>query len=131
MNDLDDWLKLAPQPGPLEPGRKWHVFLSYRSLERKWVLSLYDTLTQLGYSVFMDQFVLNSGAALARSLEANLEASQSGVLIWSPRSEDSDWCRREYESFPTLQTERGFRFVIARLSGVILPLFARNAICSF
>jgi len=128
MNDLDDWLKLAPQPAPLEPGRKWHVFLSYRSSERAWVLSLYDILTQLGYSVFMDQFVLNSGAALARSLGENLEASQAGVLIWSTRSEDSDWCKREYDSFLTLQTERGFRFVIARLPGVILPLFVRNNI---
>src|SRR3954454_1197012 len=61
MTAIDDWLKLAPKPAPLEPGGKWHVFLSYRSSERAWVLSLYDILTQLGYSVFMDQFVLNSG----------------------------------------------------------------------
>ena len=40
MNDLADWLELAPQPAPLETGRKWHVFLSYRSSERAWVLSL-------------------------------------------------------------------------------------------
>ena len=66
--------------------------------------------------------------ALARSLEENLEASKAGVLIWSTRSEDSDWCKREYDSFLTLQTERGFRFVIARLTGVKLTLFARNAI---
>lgn len=128
MVDLDEWLKLAPQPAPLEPGRKWHVFLSYRSSERTWVLSLYDVLTQLGYSVFMDQFVLHSGAALARSLEENLEASQVGVLVWSTRSNDSDWCKREYDSFVTLQSERDFRFVIVRLQGATLPLFARNAI---
>ena len=128
MGDLDEWLSLAPKPAPLEPHKKWHVFLSYRSSERRWVLSLYDILTQLGYSVFMDQFVLHSGAPLARSLEENLEASQSGVLVWSPRNEDSDWCKREYDSFVTLQTEHGFRFVIARLAGATLPLFARNAI---
>jgi hypothetical protein len=128
MNDLDDWLKLAPEPAPLLVGMRWHVFLSYRSSERPWVLSLYDILTQLGYSVFMDQFVLNSGALLARSLEENLEASQTGVLIWSPRNEESDWCKREYDSFLTLQTERGFRFVIARLPGARLPGFARAAI---
>ena len=128
MDDLDQWRKLAPQPAPLEPGMKWHVFLSYRSSERAWVLSLYDMLAQLGYSVFLDQFVLHSGAALARSLEENLLASQAGVLIWSTRSDDSDWCRREYDSFITLQTERRFQFVIARLTGATLPLFARNAI---
>jgi tetratricopeptide (TPR) repeat protein len=128
MGDLNEWLKLAPQPSLLEPGREWHVFLSYRSSDRAWVLSLYDILTQLNYSVFMDQFVLNSGGPLTRSLEENLEASQAGVLIWSTRSNDSDWCRREYESFVTLQTERNFRFVIAQLQSGKLPLFARNAI---
>lgn len=128
MSDLEEWLELAPQPAPLESGKKWHVFLSYRSFERAWVLSLYDTLTQLGYSVFMDQFVLHSGATLARSLEENLEASQAGVLVWSTRSDDSDWCQREYNSFVTLQTERNFQFVIARLAGATLPLFARHAI---
>ena len=33
MNDLDDWLKLAPQP-LFGSGMKWHVFLSYRSSEQ-------------------------------------------------------------------------------------------------
>src|SRR3954462_11277363 len=108
MTAIEDWLKLAPQPAPLEPGRKWHVFLSYRSSERAWVLSLYDVLRQLGYSVFMDQFVLNSGAPLARSLGENLDASQAGVLVWSPRSENSAWCQDEYDSFVTLRSERGF-----------------------
>src|SRR5262249_2225476 len=106
MDDINDWLKLAPQPAPLEPGRKWHVFLSYRSSERAWVLSLYDILRQLDYSVFMDQFVLPSGAPLARSLGKNLEASQAGILIWSPRSEESQWCQDEYDSFVTLRNER-------------------------
>ena len=54
------------------------MFLSYRSSERAWVLSLYDVLRQLGYSVFMDQFVLNSGAALARSLEERPGGQPSG-----------------------------------------------------
>src|SRR5215469_8814575 len=128
MDDKSEWLELAPQPTPLEAGKKWHVFLSYRSLERAWVLSLYDVLRQLGYSVFMDQFVLHSGAALARSLEENLEASRAGVLVWSPRNEDSEWCKREYDSYLTLKDEGRFRFVIARLRGAQLPLFARNAI---
>lgn len=128
MVDIDEWIELAPKPAPLQPGMQWHVFLSYRSTERAWVLSLYDILTQLGYSVFMDQFVLRSGGNLARSLEENLEASQTGILVWSIRSDDSDWCKREYDSFLTLQTERNFRFVIARLTSAALPLFARNAI---
>src|SRR5262245_28137418 len=45
----DKWLDLAPRPGPLPAGKQWHVFLSYRSVNRPWVLALYDVLNVLGY----------------------------------------------------------------------------------
>ena len=50
------------------------------------MLSLYDTLTQLGYETFLDQFVLDTASRLARALEDNLNRSQVGILIWSPRA---------------------------------------------
>ena len=61
---LKDWLALAPGPAPRRPGMEWDVFLSYRSTNRQWVLQLYDILTPLGYSVFMDQYVLKAGQPL-------------------------------------------------------------------
>lgn len=121
MEQLDEWLALAPAPRPLEPGRKWHVFLSYRSTERHWVLALYDILTQLKYQVFMDQFVLVAGEGLASSIGSNLAASQSGVLVWSTRNEDSPWCQKEYNSFEALQAHRGFSFVSVLLQPAQLP----------
>ena len=93
MSDLEEWLKLAPPPAERPSDKRWNVFLSYRSVDRRWVLSLYDTLAQLGYAVFLDQFVLDTSSRLTRSLEENLEGSQTGVLIWSPRNEDSEWCK--------------------------------------
>ena len=52
----DRWLDLAPKPGPLPAGKQWHVFLSYRSVNRPWVLALYDILNVLGYKIFLDQY---------------------------------------------------------------------------
>ena len=49
---LQEWLALAPPPGQLGQDQRWHVFISYRSVNRYWVLELYDVLHQLGYSVF-------------------------------------------------------------------------------
>ena len=63
-----EWLKLAPPPGPLPEGKKWHVFLSYRSVHRPWVLQLYDVLKDLGYEVFLDQYVLSAADRLVRTL---------------------------------------------------------------
>jgi len=97
-------------------------------VERNWVLSLYDILTQLGYSVFMDQFVLVAGESLTSSLEDNLRASQAGILVWSARSEDSEWCKKEYRAFQTLHDKGSFRFVISRLQAADLPLFAQDSL---
>lgn len=105
------------------------MFLSYRSVNRAWVLQLYDVLRGLGYEVFMDQYVLPAGVSLVGALETHLEASAAGVLVWSTDAADSDWCREEYESFHTLTHENpDFHYVVAKLDAVKLPLFARKSI---
>ena len=58
----ENWLDLAPEPPPLAPGKAWHVFISYRSVNRPWVLALYDVLNGLGYKTFLDQYVLTAAA---------------------------------------------------------------------
>lgn len=125
MATLDQWLSFAPPARALQPGQSWNVFISYRSVERPWVIALYDILVQLGYKVFVDQFVLVAGCALAGSLQKNLAASQAGILVWSPASEDSQWCQSEFDAMIALEQQGGFRFCIARLGEAELPLFAR------
>lgn len=123
MSTVDQWLEIAPKPLARAAGKQWDVFLSYRSVSRRWVLSLYDILRQLGYQVFLDQFVLDPSQRLVRALEQNLQKSQSGVLLWSSRSEDSDWCQKEYEAFEQLEVAGGFKYVVARLDSAPLPTF--------
>src|SRR5208337_25537 len=117
---------LAPR-GPIRAGDdKWDVFLSYRSVNRPWVLRLYDQLRYLDYEVFMDQFVLTTSGGLNVQLEQNLERSATAVLIWSARSEESKWCADEYEALRTLEKNKpGFRYVVLRVEETDLPLFAQ------
>jgi TIR domain len=121
----EPWLTLAPQPKPLARGQRWHVFLSYRSVDRAWVLQLYDTLRQLGYEVFLDQYVLSAAAPLALTLGEALDVSASAIMIWSSKYEDSQWCKTELN---TLQAKElvggGFRYVIAKVDTEPLPGFA-------
>jgi hypothetical protein len=110
------WTDLAPAPPPLPDGKTWHVFISYRSLSRPWVLALYDILNGLDYSVFLDQYVLTAAAPLALSLGEALDRSASAVLVWSSRFEDSTWCKQEYGKLETMQNAgAGFRYVIAKV----------------
>jgi hypothetical protein len=112
----DRWLDLAPKPGPLPAGKQWHVFLSYRSVNRPWVLALYDVLNVLGYKVFVDQYVLTAAAPLAMALGEALDASAGAVMIWSGNYEDSEWCKQESSKLETMQNQKkGFRYVIARI----------------
>ncbi len=129
MSVAADWLRLAPKPRPLTGDDKWNVFLSYRSVNRIWVLNLYDVLHQQGFNVFLDQVVLQGGAELIRTLEDGLSRSQAGILVWSSASADSDWVRREYETMEDQSTEKpGFCFVPVRLDASLLPVFARRRV---
>ena len=94
-SSLDKWLELAPAPWPLEGEQKWHVFLSYRSVHRPWLLQLYDILKHLKYEVFLDQYVLNTAAPLALSLGEGLDGSAAAIMVWSSDYKDSEWCRKE------------------------------------
>src|SRR6266536_4929186 len=122
-----EWLKYAPKPDPLEEGKIWNVFLSYRSVNRGWVLNLYDVLTELGFKVFLDQYVLKPGDSLAKTLEDGLENSEAGILIWSSAAKDSEWVRNEYDVMISKATnDKKFRFVPIRIERATLPSFANT-----
>lgn len=125
---LKEWSKLAPAPGPLPGGQEWTVFLSYRSVNRPWVINLYDVLRGHGHTVFLDQVVLGAGDQLTRTLEDGLGKSAAGVLVWSSATADSEWVRREYEVMERQATKRGFHFVPLRLDDAELPLFAESRV---
>lgn len=129
MPPADQWLRLAPQPRPLGPGEKFHVFLSYRSVNRMWVINLYDVLHQQGFEVFLDQVVLAGGAELLRVLEDGLEQSQAGILVWSSSARESDWVRGEYHTLERqARSRKDFCFVPIRLDSAKLPAFAEGRV---
>ena len=123
----ENWTDLAPHPDPVQPGKKWHVFVSYRSTNRPWVLALYDILKGLGYKVFLDQYVLTAAAPLALSLGEALDASESAMLVWSGGYQNSEWCMQEFATLETKQNKKdGFRYVIALIDDSEITGLAQN-----
>ncbi|HEY0428036.1 MAG TPA: TIR domain-containing protein [Pyrinomonadaceae bacterium] len=126
---LDKWKSFAPPPRKVVSPDKWNVFLSYRSINRTWVLNLYDVLRQHDYQVFLDQCVLKPGDELILELQDALKNSQAGILIWSSKTGESDWVLREYQSMERrVDTKPGFVFVPLALDDSELPDFAANRI---
>ncbi len=121
----ENWTVLAPEPSTLDGSKSWHVFVSYRSVKRPWVLALYDILKGLGYKVFLDQYVLTAAAPLAVSLGEALDQSQSAILVWSGQYEDSEWCKQEFAKLEVMQNaKKGFRYVIGRVDDSEIGGFA-------
>ena len=131
-SQVSQWLALAPKVPELAQGQ-WHVFLSYRSVNRKWVLHLYDALRTAGFAVFVDQLEIAAGDSLAQRLNNALSSSQSGVIVWSTHYDDSKWCQSEYETMEALRKEGKFRFVVVKLSASVAlpPLVKKDVYVDF
>ena len=126
---LRRWLQHAPAP-PERGTNTYDVFISYRSSDRAWAMALFDALKLAGWDPFLDQYDLVPGSNLEMSLTDGLQASSSGVILWSSRTRDSEWCRRERQAMTSLKdsnrnTPRPFNFVFAKLDNEQLPLFAQ------
>ena len=124
---VQKWLQYAPKPLP-RGKNSYDAFISYRSLDRRWSMALFDVLKLAGWDAFLDQYDLVPGAELATSLEEALAASSSGVILWSSRTKDSEWCKRERNAMRTLKdrSDGSFNFIFAKLDAEPLPLFARS-----
>jgi hypothetical protein len=62
----------------------------------------------------MDQYV--PAAPLAVSLGVALDASQSAILVWAGKYEDSEWCKEEFAKLEAMQNaKKGFRYPIGRV----------------
>lgn len=118
------WLQYAPKP-PERHGNLYDVFISYRSSDRAWAMALYDALKLAGWEPFLDQYELVPGSNLETSLEDALRSSSAGVILWSSRTVDSEWCRHERQSMMSLRSSNKFRYLFAKLDGEPLPLFAQ------
>lgn len=123
---MQRWLQHAP--APLERRENsYDAFISYRSSDRGWAMALYDALKLAGWEAFLDQYDLVPGANLETSLAEALEASSSGVVLWSSRTKDSEWCKNELNAMRTLKGRHGtFNYVFAKLDAEPLPLFAQS-----
>jgi len=124
-----EWLQYAPKPKPVSKDEVWNVFLSYRSVNRAWVLGLYDVLTELGHKVFFDQYVLKAGDNLSGSLYDGLNRSQAGVLIWSAANLDLERFGKEYYNLERKAIDnKKFIFIPVKIDNSPLPTFADNRI---
>src|SRR5215510_2455692 len=76
-------LPLLADAVPEIPESSYHVFVSYRSSDREWAMSLVARLEGAGLRVFIDQRELELGGYLADQLQSALSRSRAAVVLVS------------------------------------------------
>ena len=105
----------------------YHVFVSYRSTDRPWAMSLVARLEGAGYRVFIDQKELLPGDHLAGQLQTALTRSHAAVVLVSRGWLESRWCQEEAEALLTRAArDERFRLVPLLLDDSGMPPFLES-----
>ena len=108
---------------PLAEG-EYHVFVSYRSTDRQWAMSLVERLDGAGLRVFIDQRELELGGQLGGQLQDALTRSHSAVVLVSKGWLASPWCQAEGEVLTKRAIEdKSFKLIPLRLDDSEMPAF--------
>lgn len=107
---------------PSIPDGEYHTFVSYRSTDRPFAMSLVARLEGAGYKVFYDKRELIPGDSLAGHLQDALARSRSAIVLVSRGWLESPWCRAEADALVTrVIEERDFRLVSLRVDDSKMP----------
>lgn len=95
--------------------KKWDVFICHATENKKTVATpLAKKLKKAGLDVWYDEFELDWGSRLMRSINIGLKNSLFGIVILSKQFFKKDWAQRELEGLHSLS--------IANEENKILPL---------
>ena len=96
------------------------IFISYARPDREKIAPLSAALEQAGWTVWWDRHI-DGGAAFARAIETELEASRAVVVGWSQAAVQSDWVKDEAAT----ARDQG-KLVPVSLDGTAAPLGFRQ-----
>jgi hypothetical protein len=77
----------------------WDVFVSHASEDKEFVRELAIGLQNAGLGVWFDEFALEAGDSLRRSIDKGLRESRYGVVVLSPNFFRKEWPQRELDGF--------------------------------
>lgn len=99
--------------------KKWDVFISHASEDKNdFVRPLAETLAQLGVKVWYDEFTLEIGDSLSRSIDEGLAGSKYGIVVISPSFIRKKWPERELRALVHREVLREDKLILPIWFGV-------------
>jgi hypothetical protein len=105
-----------PDYGLMEDGDQYDVFISHASQDKAdFVEPLADILTEMGFKVWYDNFVLKVGDSISRAIDKGIARSSYGLVVLSPHFFAKQWTERELAGLTTRE--------VAGRKKLILPVW--------
>ena len=84
---------------------KWDIFISHASEDKvSFVNELARELKKNGIKVWYDEFVLNIGDSLRRSIEKGISGSEYGIVVLSKNFFNKNWPQKELDALISKET---------------------------
>jgi hypothetical protein len=83
----------------------WDVFVSHAFEDKEFARALADSLAKSGLRVWCDEFELQVGDSLRRSIDKGLSKSRFGVVVLSPNFFAKEWTQKELDALTARETK--------------------------
>ena len=119
--------------------KKWDAFISHASEDKsEFVRPLAGALTDSEVTVWYDEFSLNVGDSLSRSIDCGLTNSQYGIVVLSKKFFEKNWTKKELGALESKAIEQGKNTLlpvwhkitkkeVSSYSATLADLFALNS----
>lgn len=103
-------------------GSVGHIFISHSTRDNTFTRFLADSLTLVGFDVWVDFDDIVSGDRWVQTIQKAVEDCESIIVVMSRAARDSEWVERE----ALLAMDLGKRLYIAQIEDMPLPLHLLN-----
>ena len=99
--------------------KEWDAFISHASEDKDdFVRPLAQALAQLGVNAWYDEFTLEVGDSLSRSIDKGLAGSRYGIVVISPSFIQKKWPERELRGLVAREIEEEQKVILPVWLGV-------------
>ena len=99
--------------------KEWDAFISHASEDKdEFVRPLAQALAQLGVNVWYDEFTLEIGESLSKSIDKGLANSTYGIVVISPSFIQKKWPERELRGLVAREIEQEQKVILPIWLGV-------------
>jgi hypothetical protein len=96
----------------LSKGGKHDVFICHSFVDKKFARRIANDLTIKGFKVWFDEFEMLPGDSLFEKIQAGIRNSTWFIIVLSPDSVESKWCKRELHNAMEVEFERSKVYVV-------------------